>query len=173
MRAYSDPAMKTPTPSTHLVPVQLERSLFTLPPCLWLDVTANKVIAVVFVVDSATVVSGGVSLVVGVGVGIVDVDGAPFASLIVLVALEDARAYDRELLAVGSVVAPRLLELEIFIVPELVRIFTVYSFVSTAGTSRGFSFPFGEVGSSAYCQLSVYRAGDKCPRRLLSESVSL
>jgi hypothetical protein len=52
----------------------------TSPLCLWLGITADKLIAVGLMVDSATVVRGRVSLIIGLGIGIVDVEGAKFAS---------------------------------------------------------------------------------------------
>lgn len=91
-------------------------------PRLGLDVAAVEIIAVVLMIDRATVVSCGVPLGIGARVGIMDVDGTPLAGLVIIITLEDTIAGDGDLLAVGDVVALVIKELEVLPVVEPVRV---------------------------------------------------
>lgn len=112
-------------------------------------------------VDRTAVVSGGIPLVVGTGIRVMDVDGPPLAGLVIIVALESPVGGDGELLAMGDVVAPGIEELEVLSVVEPVRILVAYivSLVRNMGT-RVVLEPFTR---DTYCQQLHWRAGDKCP----------
>jgi hypothetical protein len=89
---------------------------------LGLDVAAVEIIAIVLVIDSATVVSCRVPLGVRARVGIMDVDGTPLAGLVIIITFEDAIGGDGDLLAVRDVVAFVIKELEVLPVVEPVRV---------------------------------------------------